>query len=110
MNSHYITVRGIPTAIDDIEEWGRFMASEKKLNLENQVKGVFVSTVFLGVNHQFEDGPPLFWETMLFNEVGESIYNFCRRYESEREAILGHFRTMALLYLGEDISKLGEDE
>ena len=27
---------------------------------------VFISTVFLGVNHSFDDGPPMLFETMVF--------------------------------------------
>ena len=47
-----------------------------------------VSTVFLGVDYGFGEGPPLVFETMLFtdDERDSSIW----RYSSWNEALLGH--------------------
>jgi hypothetical protein len=43
-----------------------------------------VSTVFLSINHAFDDGPPVLWETMVFPE-GD-----CRRYTTHKDALEGH--------------------
>lgn len=48
---------------------------------------ILVSTVFLGLDHSFGDGPPVLWETMVFN--GEHDQDQWR-YTSQEEAIAGH--------------------
>lgn len=49
--------------------------------------GVTVSTVFLGINHAYNDGPPLIFETMVF---GGKYSDYTYRYASEAEALEGH--------------------
>lgn len=53
-----------------------------------------ISTVWLGLNHQWGDGPPLIFETMLFRESpsGDNLLNDidCDRYSTEAEAVAGH--------------------
>jgi hypothetical protein len=44
-----------------------------------------VSTVYLGLDHSFGDGPPLLWETMIF--PGGDL---CGRYASLEEALEAH--------------------
>ena len=44
-----------------------------------------VSTVFLGINHNYFGGCPLLWETMVFPD-GE----VCQRYSTYEEAMIGH--------------------
>lgn len=48
---------------------------------------VLVSTVWLGIDHQFGDGPPLIFETMVF---GGHLDGEQDRYSTEREARDGH--------------------
>lgn len=54
-------------------------------------KKYFVSTVDLGLNHNFcFSGPPLYYETMIFpeNEMYEVYY--CNRYSEREEALKSH--------------------
>ena len=46
-----------------------------------------VSTVFLGIDHNFGDGPPLLFETMIF---GGKYDNWQDRYATREEALAGH--------------------
>jgi len=50
-----------------LDEWALWFESADrdvlKTTLDNNVK---VSTVFIGLNHQFGDGPPMIFETMIF--------------------------------------------
>lgn len=51
----------------------------------------FISTVFLGLDHNYGGGEPLLFETMIFsddNEPGASEY--CYRYHDIDEARTGH--------------------
>lgn len=53
--------------------------------------GARVSTVFLGLDHNFgSGGPPILWETMIFNVETEDGYQFQERYSTREEAIAGH--------------------
>ena len=68
------------TSLCSIEQITNFPL--KKTRLTN---GSVVSTVFLGLDHNFtEVGDPVLWETMVFGEDGGEI---CLRYSSEEEAI-----------------------
>ena len=64
-----------------------------------------VSTVFLGVDHQFYGGPPLLFETMIFShhdprhEADESTW----RYTTWEEAEAGHRRVADALRTGADL-------
>ena len=46
-----------------------------------------VSTVYLGLNHAWDDGPPLIFETMIFGGPHDEQQ---WRYSTEAEAIEGH--------------------
>lgn len=51
----------------EMEEWARFFESEERRVALDEIHGITVSTVFLGLDHQFsENGPPLLFETMTF--------------------------------------------
>lgn len=53
-----------------------------------RARGVFVSTVFLGLDHNFYgDGPPVLWETMIF---AGPLSGEMRRYSSKLDALTGH--------------------
>lgn len=46
-----------------------------------------ISTVFLGLDHQYGSGPPILWETMVFGGV---LDGFQERYATKAEALAGH--------------------
>ena len=70
---------------------------------------VEVSTVFLGLNHQWGVGPPLIFETLVFlnepwyDESSETwwpetaIDNSRRRYSTKAEALAGHAEVLAVV-------------
>lgn len=51
------------------------------------VGDVEVSTVWLGIDHQYGDGPPLIFETMVFDGP---LDQECERYSTEEQAKAGH--------------------
>jgi hypothetical protein len=51
-----------------------------------------ISTVFLGLDHQWGDGPPLIFETMVF---GGRFDQSQERYPTEEAALAGHARWVA---------------
>ena len=54
---------------------------------QTEREGVRVSTVFLALDHQYGDGPPLLFETMV---LGGEHNEECRRYATWEEAEAGH--------------------
>ena len=67
---------------------------DNRFDLKTTVGNYQVSTVDLGLNHQFDPSlPPLYYETMIFKIENEKI-NFedwyCERYTTEEEARVGH--------------------
>jgi hypothetical protein len=51
-----------------------------------------VSTVWMGLDHAFGDGPPLIFESMAFQKTGKPFRDEldCERYSTEAEARAGH--------------------
>jgi hypothetical protein len=49
-----------------------------------------VSTIYLGLDHNWGDGPPLIFETMVFSDG--PLNQDCERYTTEEQAREGHTR------------------
>ena len=65
----------------------------------DEVGDARVSTVWLGLNHEFLSGrPPLIFETMIF---GGDHGDYCVRYSSEAGAAAGHAAVVAALEAGQ---------
>ena len=64
--------------------------AERKVD-ETLYKNKRISTVFLGLDHQFNEiGKPLIFETMVFPEC-----EICERYSTWEEAEKGHKKVVA---------------
>ena len=81
-----------PEGEEGLLEWGKdFSNPEIKVVKQETLKnGKWVSTIWLGINHQFGLGKPLIFETMVFPEEGKFGSLDCQRYFTEEEAIKGH--------------------
>ena len=66
---------------------------DKRIVEQTMVGDIKVSTVLLVINHNFGDGPPLIFETMIF---GGEHDQFQERYRTWEEAEAGHKRAVAL--------------
>jgi len=96
---YYILKAGEPVRCDDALEWGRWFEAATKsgdrLIAQDRDEhaapdGVLVSTVFLGLDHNFsEKGPPVLWETLVFGGVLDGEMD---RYSSRAAALDGHQR------------------
>ena len=61
--------------------------------------GRFVSTVWLGLDHNFSGkGPPLIFETRAFSPEGKALDASCRRYSSLAGARAGHAEAIDSLF------------
>ncbi len=76
----------------DLFKWARLMEDTSYRTLKRtQVSDIIVSTVWLGLNHRFGEGPPLIFETMTFSDR-PNFEQAQERYETEQEALEGHRR------------------
>ena len=70
-----------------------------------RVGDAMVSTVWLGINHNWSEGRPHIFETMIFkgDDTGEEE---CWRYPTLERAIAGHQQQVAILELETDYAEL----
>ena len=87
MSDHYIEVDGKPVQVDDVLEWARAFEKEDRRVAMDSIGEVCISTVFLGLDHQFGDGPPLIYETLV---MGGEMDHDMDRYSTRGEAESGH--------------------
>lgn len=79
-----------PLAVEDVVVWGRWFEDFNRVVKQDEKDGVLVSTVFLGIDHNFfQTGPPLLWETLVFRGPYDGKMD---RYSSYEEAVAGHER------------------
>jgi len=67
---------------------------EKKVVKQENVGDIFVSTVFLGLDHAWNSDVPVLWETMIF---GGEYDQYQDRYTSVEGALKGHKKALELL-------------
>lgn len=92
--THYILDGHEVVPVEDVLEWGAWFENshERRRVAEDFVGSVRVSTVFIGLDHQWGDGPPLLFETMVF---GGRLDDFTDRYSTWDEAEAGHRAALA---------------
>jgi len=86
--AHYILDENLePVLCEDPTLWtGWFFNTDRRVQ-QDDFSGVCVSTIFLGLDHQFGDGPPLLYETMVF---GGKYDQWCRRHPTRMAALAYH--------------------
>jgi hypothetical protein len=79
----------------DAATWSRLLADPTYRVLEQEfaLDGTFISTVWVGLNHNNDDAPHIF-ETMVFSDSSCDTELSCRRYSTVRQALLGHAETV----------------
>ena len=88
MSDYYILDGHTPTQCASLREWGQFFEdTERRRVAATEIGDVRVSTVFLGLDHSFGEGPPLLFETMVF---GGPLDEEMDRYSTWEEAVEGH--------------------
>lgn len=94
-----------PVLVDDLMEWARRYEFDDRRVASSTIGDVRVSTVFLGLDHQFGEGPPLLFESMVF---GGKFDGYQARYSTWAEAEAGH--RIAFAMAREEIGGFVADE
>ncbi len=76
----YILVDKVPVEEPDIMKWGAFMNGPRHV-AETMIGEAKVSTVFLGLDHNWSGGPPILFETMIFGGKLEGYETRCSTWE-----------------------------
>jgi hypothetical protein len=74
----------------DLLEWGKWFQDADRHVAQTEIGDFWISTVFLGLDHQFGEGPPLLFETMVFNKDRDDLW--CERSSTWEEAEETHQR------------------
>lgn len=95
MAEHYILEGMIPVPCDDFLEWAQWYQTAERHVAQDTVEGVRISTVFLGLNHQFGHSEiPILFETMVF---GGAYDQEQERYSTWEQAEVGHRKWVKLI-------------
>lgn len=73
----------------DLMKWAEWFETADRTVSKTQFGEHLVSTVFLGLNHQYGEGPPLLFETMVFNDGSGEDFDIMR-YTTHAQALAGH--------------------
>jgi hypothetical protein len=91
MTDKYILEGKIAKPVD-LNTWARWYETADRhvaKSGSNEKGKVFISTVFLGLDHSFGHGKPLLFETMIFGGEHDQYQD---RYSTWEEAVVGHGR------------------
>jgi hypothetical protein len=84
----YYDMEGNPMSM---EEFCVLFESESRILARTELPGgCWVSTVWLGLDHSFGEGPPLIFESMVFASQEDHTDLDCIRYATREEAEAGH--------------------
>jgi hypothetical protein len=98
-----------PVPAGDLIEFGNFFQNDSARRVAGtRLNGLFVSTIFLGLDHRCGYGPPLFFETMIFREtpnaeiekIQKGFDQYQTRYSTWDEALAGHNRIVTIIREG----------
>lgn len=108
-----------PIPITDSVKWGKWMERQKGTTRRRvgltKVGIYWVSTTFLGMDHNiYDEGPPLLFETMIFESENLSAavrdaLNYQERYPTWELAEVGHEEAVAMMEENERIKIREED-
>lgn len=83
-----------PIEEPDVIKWAMWYESANRyVGKTDLPDGSYVSTVFLGLDHNFSIGLPILFETMVFGGKHDS---YQERYSTWEEAELGHQRAVEM--------------
>lgn len=81
-------------------EWATLFEDRAFKKIANTIIGPYhISTIWLGLDHDFGDGPPLIFETMiLMEDETDSLCHWQSRYSTLPEAREGHEKACDLVH------------
>jgi len=88
IKGHYIlNADGSVREVYSLHEWALWFETFKRHIGDTRIGSVRISTVFLGLDHAWNGGPPMVFETLVF---GGKLDQEQRRYSTLQDAKAGH--------------------
>lgn len=95
--------------IPDLMEWAEWFESPEHRRVAETRRGpVWISTVFLGLDHSFYEGPPILFETVIFGGIMDQYQVRCSTYaeaEAQHKAVCKRALGFRRWILGRRIQK-----
>jgi hypothetical protein len=91
---HYILDENGSPIRASLWDWAFWFETHSRRVAETTVDDVWISTVFLGLDHSWGEGPPLIFETMVFGEHC-ALHGEMDRYTTWKQAEEGHAAMVA---------------
>jgi len=82
-----------PPGLEGLLAWGRDLEDTRGRMIAQDClwNGLWLSTVWLGLDHRYGKGPPLIFETMAFNRITDDHGDtWCERWSTLDDAQVGH--------------------
>jgi len=99
MSKHYI-LDGHNDIPVNLMTWARwFEKADRQVAASGKKGKLFVSTVFLGLDHSFGDGSPMLFETMIFGGEHDQFQERCSTWDQAEQM---HKRACQLAGLNDD--------
>lgn len=88
MDDMYYILEGHETKKATFKEWAEWYGKRPERHVADEtINGSRISTVFLGINHAYDSGPLLLFETLVF---GGKLDGEMDRYTTWEQAEAGH--------------------
>ena len=101
MSTYYILRGKEVVKVNSVMKWAKYMEEENRLLFQEDVGNYWVSTVFLGLDYNFDFSiEPLIFETMVFIRDAEGVVNYSEvyldRYSNYEETKKGHKKAVKI--------------
>lgn len=109
MAYYYILKGKKPIPVDDSLVWAEQFEKTNRVVRIDWIENpdILISTVFLGINHCFNGGEPILFETMIF---GGKFDGYQKRYFTWEQAEEGHLKALEMVLKGENLKLTDKNE
>ncbi len=92
MSNLYILKHRKPIPCENVIKWGKWFERHYSRRVRSTyIQDIWISTVFLGVDHAFDDGELVLFETMIFNKKDDNrVDDIFGRCTTWRQALKMH--------------------
>lgn len=82
---HYRLIGRLAVQCSDLPTWVIWMMQADRRLASDTIGSYQISTIFLGLDHNWGGGEPHLFETMIFNDVGSIYCNRCATWDEAEQ-------------------------
>lgn len=80
----------VPSSATEWSDWTANDWNRKRVKEDTLPDGRWISTVFMGLDHRWDDGPPILFETMVFQSQEDLDEQYRQRCSTWSQALKQH--------------------